>query len=123
MQHVDVVRGLIASFNAPDFDPEKTVRKFFTEDSVVRFVDSMPPMSGLAKLGTTWKSFRVNGEKVKTKMISVYEAGPVVVAHRTDTVNTPGKPDQSFEVVGVFAVKDGKIKEWIDYMITPLGAA
>jgi limonene-1,2-epoxide hydrolase len=122
MQNVEVVRGLIADWNAPGFDPEKTVPKFFTDESVVRFVDSMPPMSGVTKLATTWKTFRVNGEKVKTKMISVYEAGPVVVAHRVDTVQLAGKPDTSFEVVGVFAVRDGKIMEWIDYMVVPFKA-
>ena len=44
--------------------------------------------------------------------------GPVVVNVRTDTLTSPGKPDQVFKIVGVFCVRNGKIQEWIDYNST-----
>jgi limonene-1,2-epoxide hydrolase len=41
--------------------------------------------------------------------------GPVVMVTRTDTRQEAGKDDIPIPAVGVFAVRDGKIIEWVDY--------
>jgi limonene-1,2-epoxide hydrolase len=41
--------------------------------------------------------------------------GPLVVTRRTDVVLVPGKPNAVYEIAGVFLVKNGKIREWVDY--------
>ena len=45
-------------------------------------------------------------------------AGPLVINRRTDVVLVPGKPNVNYEIAGVFLVKDGKIREWVDYNAT-----
>jgi limonene-1,2-epoxide hydrolase len=39
------------------------------------------------------------------------------MARRIDAERTPGKPDREWPVVGVFAVKDAKIREWTDFAL------
>ena len=48
-------------------------------------------------------------------MLDTAAAGPIVINHRVDRFMT-SRP-LTWEGVGVFFVKDGKIKEWSDYTI------
>jgi limonene-1,2-epoxide hydrolase len=53
--------------------------------------------------------------------LKTYAAGPIVINHRIDHFTSKTKP-LLFEGVGVFFVKDGKIKEWTDYTIRAVQA-
>jgi limonene-1,2-epoxide hydrolase len=110
-----LVKDFIGTWTIKDFDIDKMSQKFLADDSKVRMIETMPFASGPAAAATIFKSYMSSGERIDVKFLSTYAKGPIVVTHRIDTVMIPGKPDQPFHVVGVFFVKDGKIKEWTDY--------
>ena len=109
-----VVAEFVASWN----DPDKSVG-FLAPDASVRMVEDQPPVVGREAVGAAMKGFMTPGVKITVKTLHTTVYGPVVVNQRIDTLKTPGKPDQVFPVVGVFLVKDGKIKEWTDYLEKP----
>ena len=113
-----VVRQMIADYCVKGFDPADLVKKYMADDVVAKFTDSLPATEGAAAVTTLWRSFHAHGEYTATKILSSYAKGPVVVIHRIDTSMAPGKPSRDFEVVGVFVLKDKKIKEWRDYYLT-----
>ena len=106
-----VVADFIASWN----DPDKAVG-FLASDASVRMVEDQPAVVGPAAIGAAFKSFLTPGVTLTVKTLDTTVYGPVVMNRRIDTLKTAGKPDQVFRVVGVFVVKDGKIKEWTDYL-------
>ena len=48
--------------------------------------------------------------------LDTFAKGPLVVNHRIDRFISTTRP-LTWEGVGVFFLKDGKIKEWFDYTI------
>jgi len=56
-----------------------------------------------------------NATLVEFRVLDTMAAGPIVINHRVDRFMT-ARP-LTWEGVGVFFVKDGKIKEWSDYTI------
>ena len=79
-------------------------------------VEDEPAVVGPASIAAAFKGFLTPGVTVTVETLSTTAHGPVVLNRRIDTVKTPDKPDQVFPVAGVFIVKDGKIKEWADYL-------
>ena len=65
------------------------------------------------------ESFEDIFEKVRHyldfKILETFASGPIVINRRVDRFAL--KQPLTVEVVGVFFVKDGKIKEWSDYTI------
>jgi limonene-1,2-epoxide hydrolase len=112
-----LVKAFIASWTAPDFDPDVSMPKFLAPECNVRMMETMPFQTKPAEVATTFKGFLAPHMQLHVKYLSTYVRGPIVVTHRIDTVTVPDKPDQKFEVAGVFFVKDGKIKEWTDYVL------
>ncbi len=49
-------------------------------------------------------------------MLETFAKGPMVINHRIDHFSSSTRP-LTWEGVGVFFLKDGKIKEWSDYSI------
>jgi limonene-1,2-epoxide hydrolase len=96
-------------------DPDKSVT-FLSDDASVRMEEDKPPVVGPAAVGAAFKGFMSPGTTLKVKILSTTAEGPVVMNRRIDTLTMPGKPPQSFKVVGVFIVKGGKIKEWTDFL-------
>ena len=98
-------------------DPDKSV-SYLAPDAVVRLSEDQPPVTGPAAAAAAFKSFMGHGEKISVKIFTTFSKHPLVANVRTDTLIVPGKADQVFQVVGVFIVKNGKIKEWTDYLRT-----
>jgi len=109
--NVKVVNDFIAAWNAPD----KAV-SYLSSDASVRMIEDQPAVVGPTAVNAVFKSFMTPGVTLEVKTLSTTAHGPVVLNKRVDTLKTPGKPDQVFPVAGVFVVKDGKIKEWADYL-------
>jgi limonene-1,2-epoxide hydrolase len=109
--NAQVVKDFIAAWNTPD----KAVT-FLADNASVRMEEDKPPVVGPAAVAAAFKGFMTNGVSIAVKIHSTMAEGPVVTNIRTDTLKTPGKPDQAFKVVGVFVVKGGKIVEWTDYL-------
>jgi limonene-1,2-epoxide hydrolase len=108
---VKVVKDFIAAWS----DPDKAVT-FLADNASVRMEEDKPPVVGPAAVAAAFKSFMTPGTTLSVKVNQTFAKGPVVVNSRVDTLKTAGKPDQSFPVVGVFVVKNGKIAEWTDYL-------
>ncbi len=109
--NVKLVKAFCNSWN----DPDSSVA-YLSDDASVRMVEDKPAVVGPAAVAAAFKGFMSHGEKISVKILTTLAKGPVVVNTRIDTMTTPGKPDQAFNVVGVFIVKNGKIKEWADYL-------
>ncbi len=91
------------------------VLPFLSDDCVYRMTETAPPANGHAGVTEKLKPAVDNASRVEFKILDTFVAGPIVINHRIDTfVST--KP-LTWEGVGVFYVKDGKIKEWSDYTI------
>jgi limonene-1,2-epoxide hydrolase len=113
--NVQIVESFCKTWGAADFDPDKVMKVYLADDSSIRAIQNLPPAIGPAAAAAAFKPYLVHGERYKVKFLSVYAKGPIVVTHRIDTTVTPGKPDQKAQVVGVFYLDKGKIKEWTDY--------
>lgn len=109
--NIKVVDDFIAAWNTPD----KAVT-FLADNASVRMEEDKPAIVGPAAVGAAFKGFMTGGVTIAVKIHKTMAEGPVVTNIRTDTLKTPGKPDQAFKVVGVFVVKGGKITEWTDYL-------
>ena len=93
-------------------DPS-AIRRFFADDVVYRMTETRPPIVGVdAVMGTYQK---LEAKSIEFHVLETFAAGPIVINHRIDRFVTP-RPF-TWEGVGVFFVKDGKIKEWSDYTI------
>ena len=114
--NVKLVSDFCKSWAAKDFDADKMAATYLSDDSSVRMEEGKPALTGPAAVAAGFKTFTSNGGRVKVKILQTFAKGPVVVNSRVDTLVNPGKPDQPFKVAGVFIVKDGKIKEWSDYL-------
>lgn len=122
--NIRLVRALCEVWEAPDYTAE-ALAPFFTGDCAVRLMHTLPFAHGPAAVVEQARTLMPLGsERIKVKHYGVQATGPVVVAHRLDTLIIPGKADSDWEMLGVFLIEDGKIKEWTDYMLTPftLGA-
>ena len=106
---------VVADFIASWEDPDKAV-SFLSADASVRMVEDEPAVVGRAAIAAAFKGFMTPGVTLTIETLSTTVHGPVVLNKRIDTVKTPDKPDQVFPVAGVFIVKEGKIKEWADYL-------
>jgi limonene-1,2-epoxide hydrolase len=112
-----LVEAFLASWPAPDFDPDKVMATYLAPDCSVRVIDSQPFLHGPAAVAAAFKAYAPHGERFKADVLSSYARGPIVVTQRIDTQVTAGKAGPTFPVVGVFLVKDGMIKEWTDYVV------
>ena len=88
---------------------------YLSDDCVYRMTETTAPANGHAGVSDRLKTFVENSERVEFKVLESFAAGPIVINRRVDRfVST--RP-LTWEGVGVFFVKDGKIKEWSDYTI------
>jgi limonene-1,2-epoxide hydrolase len=106
-----IVDDFITAWNDPD-----TAVTFLADNCAVRMEEDKPAITGPANVAAAFKGFMGHGEEVDVKILHTYAEGPLVTNKRVDTLTTPGKPPQTFPMVGVFIVKKGKIIEWTDYL-------
>jgi len=111
--NVRLVDEFCQTFN----DGEKLV-KSLADTAVVRMMEDKPAVVGPKATLDELKKLMGPQDKVEVITHHTFAKGPVVMNLRTDILKAPGKPDQSFKVVGVFIVKGGKIVEWTDYVET-----
>jgi limonene-1,2-epoxide hydrolase len=91
------------------------VLPFLSDDCVYRMSETTPPASGHDGVIQRLKSWVDTASLVEFRVLDTMAAGPIVINHRIDRFLT--KQPLTWEGVGVFFVKDGKIKEWSDYTI------
>jgi limonene-1,2-epoxide hydrolase len=88
---------------------------FLADDCVYRMTETTPPASGHDGVIQKLKPTVDNSTVVEFRVLDTMAAGPIVINHRIDRFLT-ARP-LTWEGVGVFYIKDGKIKEWSDYTI------
>jgi limonene-1,2-epoxide hydrolase len=91
------------------------VQPFFAADVVYRMTETAPLITGHEALAASFKKYVENADRVEFRVLETFAVGPIVLNHRVDTFAF--KQTVTVEVVGVFFVTDGKIKEWSDYII------
>ena len=74
-----------------------------------------PAFNGIDAVMGTFQKFVGDATSVDFKILETFASGPIVINRRVDRFAL--KVPLTVEVVGVFFVKDGKIKEWSDYTI------
>jgi limonene-1,2-epoxide hydrolase len=92
------------------------VLPFLAEDSAYRMSETTPIANGHAGVRERLGSWMESSQQIEFKVLDTYAKGPMVVNHRIDRFVSTTRP-LTWEGVGVFFVKDGKIKEWFDYTI------
>ena len=88
---------------------------FLTQDCVYRMSETTAPANGHDGVIDRLKATVDRSTKVEFRVLDTFAAGPIVINHRVDQF-VSDRP-LTWEGVGVFFVKDGKIKEWSDYTI------
>lgn len=114
--HLKLVTDFCDSWGTADFDADKVMATYLAPECHVRVIDSQPFLTSPAAVAAAFKAYAPHGERFKVQYLSTYARGPVVVTQRIDTQVGGDKAGQSFPMVGVFVVRDGKIKEWTDYV-------
>jgi limonene-1,2-epoxide hydrolase len=116
--NIRLVKDFCATWAAPNFDADAVMAAYLAADCHVRPVDSQPFVSGPAAVAAAFKQMSPNGERYRADFQSIFARGPIVVTDRIDTQLNGAKAGQKFAVVGVFYVRDGKIREWTDYLVS-----
>jgi limonene-1,2-epoxide hydrolase len=110
--NVKTVTDFCAAWSTRDLS---RVLPFLAADCVYRMTETTPPAAGHEGVIQRLKPTVDNSTAVEFRVLDTAAAGPIVINHRIDRFMT-ARP-LTWEGVGVFFVKDGKIKEWSDYTI------
>jgi limonene-1,2-epoxide hydrolase len=114
--NVLLVRDFCKAWGDDPPDPDDMANKFLADDCVVRFGDTIEPVSGHDAAVALFQTFLSNGERYDLKILETFARGPVVVNSRVDSTIKGTRTMHPTSVVGVFIVRNGKIKEWSDYV-------
>ena len=109
---VKVVTDFCAAWSTRNMS---NVLPFLSDDCVYRMSETTPPVNrhdGVIQRLKTWVD---TSSLVEFRILDTMAVGPIVINHRIDRFLT--KQPLTWEGVGVFFVKDAKIKEWSDYTI------
>jgi limonene-1,2-epoxide hydrolase len=93
-----------------------TIMPFLADDAVYRMSETTPPVIGHAGVRERLGSWLETSQQIEFRILDTFARGPMVINHRIDRFISTTRP-LTWEGVGVFFVKDGKIKEWMDYTI------
>jgi limonene-1,2-epoxide hydrolase len=91
------------------------VLPFLADDCVYRMTETALPVSGHGGVTERLKAWLDDSSLVEFRVLDTAAAGPIVINHRIDRFVGPRR--LTWEGVGVFFLKDGKIREWSDYTI------
>jgi limonene-1,2-epoxide hydrolase len=111
--NVRLVTGFCAAWSTRDLD---RIVPYLADDSVYRMSETAPPAIGHAGVRERLGSWMETSQQIEFRILDTYAKGPMVITHRIDRFVSTTRP-LTWEGVGVFFVKDGKIKEWSDYTI------
>src|SRR5690554_6160791 len=119
LKSIALVQTLCAIWEAPDYTAE-AMMPFFTDDCAVRLMHTLPFAHGPAAVVEQARMLMPLGtERMRVRYLSTHFSGPLVISHRIDTLIVPGQRDSNWEMMGVFLIENGRVKEWTDYMLTP----
>ena len=111
--NVKLVTDFCASWSTRDL---KQVFPRFADTGVYRMSETTPPVTGHAGVTERLGSWMQSSDRIVFEILATFATGPIVINHRIDRFESKTRP-LTWEGVGVFFVKDGKIQEWSDYTI------
>jgi limonene-1,2-epoxide hydrolase len=111
--NVKLVNDFCASWSTRDL---KQVFPRFADAGVYRMSETTPPVTGHAGITERLGSWMQSSDRITFDVLETFAKGPIVINHRIDIFASKTRP-LTWEGVGVFFVKDGKIHEWSDYTI------
>jgi limonene-1,2-epoxide hydrolase len=111
--NVDLVTAFCATWSTRDMTK---ITPFLATDSVYRMSETAPPAIGPDGVRERLESWLETSQQIEFRILETFAKGPLVINHRIDRFVSSTRP-LTWEGVGVFFVKDGKIKEWSDYTI------
>lgn len=114
--NVQLVKDFCKAWGDDPPDAEDMANKYLADDCIVRFGDTIDPVTGHEAAVSLFQTFLSNGERYDLKILETFARGPVVVNSRIDSTIKGTRTTHPTSVVGVFIVKNGKIKEWSDYV-------
>jgi limonene-1,2-epoxide hydrolase len=111
--NIRLVADFCAAWSTRDL---QRILPLLTEDCVYRMTETTPPATGHAGVTERLGSWLQTSTEVEFRILESFATGPMVMNHRIDRF--VGSPRSlKWEGVGVFFVKDARIKEWSDYTI------
>jgi limonene-1,2-epoxide hydrolase len=114
--NLQLVKDFCKAWGDDPPDADNMVGKYMTDDCIVRFGDTIEPVTGHDAAIALFQTFLSNGERYDLKILETFARGPIVVNSRVDSTIKGTRVTHPTPVVGVFVIKDGKIKEWSDFV-------
>lgn len=108
-----LVREFCAAWSTRDL---QKVLPMMAEDCVYRMTETTPPVAGHQGVTDRLGTWMQSSDRIEFRILDAFASGPIVMTHRIDRFVSTTRP-LTWEGVGVFFVKDSKIKEWSDYTI------
>ena len=105
-----IIRDFIAAWSR--LDPAE-LGGYLTEDGCYYNMPAQP-VRGRANVEQFIRGFSSTWTATQWDVLNVVAAGDVVFAERVDRIRT-ARGDVDLPCVGVFEMRDGKIREWRDY--------
>src|SRR5262245_4888769 len=95
----------------------KQILPRLSDDCIYRTSGTTAAVTGHAGVNERLGSWMPSSDLgIEFKILDTFAVGPMVMNHRIDSFKSTTRP-RTWEGVGIFFVKDGKIKEWSDYTI------
>ncbi len=114
--NIQLVKDFCKAWGDDPPDADNMVGQYLTDDCLVRFGETIEPVTGHDAAISLFQTFLSNGERYDLKILETFARGPVVVNSRIDSTVKGKHTTHPTPVVGVFVIKGGKIKEWSDYV-------
>ena len=96
-------------------DVERMVKSYFTEDCIVRVLDSTMVARGWRATVGMFSGWLEGGRRFDLKVLRSAALGPVVVQVRADTISKGGNTGKPDATAAVFVMGNRKIRELSDY--------
>jgi limonene-1,2-epoxide hydrolase len=114
--NIQLVKDFCKAWGDDPPDADEMVNHYLMDDCLVRFGETIDPVNGHEAAVALFQTFLNNGERYDLKILETFARGPLVVNSRIDSTIKGKRTTNPTKVFGVFVVKNGKIKEWSDYV-------
>jgi len=112
--NVKLVGDFCASWSTRDL---ATILPRLADDCIYRMSETTPAVIGHAGVTERLGSWMPSSDLgIEFRILETFAAGSIVMNRRIDSFKSTKRP-LTWEGVGVFFIRDGKIKEWSDYTI------
>jgi limonene-1,2-epoxide hydrolase len=112
--NVQLVGDFCASWSTRDL---AKILPRLADDCIYRMSETTPAVTGHAGVTERLGSWMPSSDLgIEFKILETFAAGSIVMNRRIDSFKSTKRP-LTWEGIGVFFVRDGKIKEWSDYTI------